>query len=61
MLITDPALPKEAVASIPYAKTLCSLAGALLVVVVGKFAARETTRGNRPDGFRHTIFRGALT
>jgi YjbE family integral membrane protein len=45
MLIADPALPKEIVAAIPYAKTLCSLAGALLVVSVGKtLAARAKSR-----------------
>ncbi len=37
MLVTDPALPPGLLATIPYAKTLAALAGAALVVAIGKW------------------------
>ena len=45
MIITDPALPADLLADIPYGKTLISTAGALLVIVMGKtLAARAKSR-----------------
>jgi hypothetical protein len=44
MIITDPALPVELVASIPYGKTLTALLGAVLVVAIGKGLAAQANR-----------------
>ena len=47
MLLTDPATPKEFATAIPYAATVCSAAGALFVVLVGKIiAARQSMPRN---------------
>ena len=42
MIVGDPALPPEAFAALPFAKQALSLAGALLVVGVGKWLAART-------------------
>ena len=42
MILTDPALPENALAGIPFAKQLMAAAGALLVVAVGKWLAQRT-------------------
>jgi YjbE family integral membrane protein len=42
MILSDPALPKDAFAAIPYAKQVMALAGALLVVGIGKWLAART-------------------
>lgn len=39
MIVSDPALPKDAVAGLPYAKYVLAACGALLVVVIGKWLA----------------------
>jgi YjbE family integral membrane protein len=39
MLVSDPALPAGLLDGIPYAKQLASIAGALLVVIIGKWLA----------------------
>lgn len=44
MIVTDPALPKDLLTTIPYAKTLVSVAGALLVVVIGKTLAARAKK-----------------
>jgi YjbE family integral membrane protein len=45
MIVTDPALPADLLAGIPYGKTLSAIAGAVLVVVIGKWlAARALPR-----------------
>lgn len=43
MIVTDPALPKELLAGIPYAKTIAATVGALLVVAIGKWLAARAT------------------
>ena len=43
MIVTDPALPTGLLDAIPYAKTLAALAGAALVVVIGKWLALRAT------------------
>ncbi len=58
MIVTDPALPAGLLDGIPYARTLAALAGAALVVVVGKWlaqravprAAVEPTAGDSTKG-----------
>jgi YjbE family integral membrane protein len=42
MILGDPALPKDALAAIPYAKQVMALCGALLVIGVGKWLAART-------------------
>lgn len=42
MIVSDPALPPQAFAAIPYAKQTLALAGALLVVGIGKWLAART-------------------
>ena len=42
MILTDPALPENALAGVPYAKQLMAVAGALLVVGMGKWLAQRT-------------------
>jgi YjbE family integral membrane protein len=42
MILGDPAIPKELYAGIPYAKQLLATAGAILVVVIGKWLAMRT-------------------
>jgi hypothetical protein len=45
MIVTDPALPTDLLAGIPYGKTLVAIVGAALVVVIGKtLAARAKMR-----------------
>jgi YjbE family integral membrane protein len=44
MIISDPALPADFFAGIPYAKQMLSFSGALLVVALGKFLAMRTLR-----------------
>ncbi|HEY8856247.1 MAG TPA: TerC family protein [Rugosibacter sp.] len=45
MMVTDPVLPADLLADIPYGKTLISTAGALLVIFIGKaLAIRAKTR-----------------
>jgi glutamyl-tRNA reductase len=45
MIVTDPALPADLLAGIPYGKTLVSAVGATLVVVIGKtLSARAKMR-----------------
>ncbi|TRZ99395.1 MAG: TerC family protein [Rhodocyclaceae bacterium] len=45
MIVTDPALPANLLASVPYAGNVAALAGAVLVVVIGKWmAARVAPR-----------------
>ncbi|WP_126443776.1 TerC family protein [Sulfuricystis multivorans] len=44
MIVSDPALPKELFASLPYPKYLLASLGALLVVVIGKWLATRTLR-----------------
>ena len=44
MIVTDPALPAGLLDPIPYARTLAALAGAALVIVVGKWLALRTPR-----------------
>jgi predicted tellurium resistance membrane protein TerC len=45
MIVTDPALPADLLAGIPYGKTLLSAIGAMLVVVIGKtLSARAKAR-----------------
>ncbi|MDP2134393.1 MAG: TerC family protein, partial [Sulfuritalea sp.] len=45
MIVTDPALPTDLFAGIPYAKTLMAITGAVLVIAIGKWLAlRATTR-----------------
>ena len=39
MILSDPALPKDLFATIPYAKHLMAAAGAILVIAVGKWLA----------------------
>jgi predicted tellurium resistance membrane protein TerC len=39
MIVTDPALAAPLLAGLPYAKTLAAIAGAVLVVVIGKWLA----------------------
>jgi predicted tellurium resistance membrane protein TerC len=43
MIVTDPALPTGLLASVPYGKTLAAVAGAVLVVVIGKWLATRAT------------------
>ena len=42
MILGDPALPKDAFAAIPYAKHLLAAAGAIFVVIIGKWLAVRT-------------------
>ncbi len=49
MIVTDPALPPEFLAGIPYFKTLAAIAGALVVVITGKWLAARTTRHRSED------------
>ncbi|MDI6750688.1 MAG: TerC family protein [Pseudomonadota bacterium] len=44
MIVSDPALPKEVFAGLPYPKYLLAALGALLVVVIGKWLAARTLR-----------------
>jgi hypothetical protein len=39
MIVGDPALPPDLLAGIPYAKTLAAIAGAVLVMAIGKWLA----------------------
>jgi YjbE family integral membrane protein len=58
MIVTDPALPKDLFAALPYPKQLMSAAGALLVIAIGKWlalraaprAAVELTAGDSTKG-----------
>jgi predicted tellurium resistance membrane protein TerC len=43
MIVTDPALPANLLAGVPYAKTLAAVAGAILVVAIGKLLAMSAT------------------
>jgi predicted tellurium resistance membrane protein TerC len=43
MIVTDPALPKDLLAGIPYAKTVAAVLGAILVVAIGKWLAARAT------------------
>lgn len=43
MIVSDPALPKDLLASVPYPKYVLAVIGAVLVVVVGKWLAARTT------------------
>lgn len=49
MLVTDPAVPNELRASIPYPGYVASTLGALLVVLIGKWLARRQRRGHIAD------------
>jgi hypothetical protein len=55
MIVTDPALPADLLAGVPYAKTLAAIAGAVLVVAIGKWlalrAAPRTAVELTADGF----------
>lgn len=44
MIVADPALPSDFFTSLPYAKTISSIAGALLVIVIGKALAARAKR-----------------
>lgn len=44
MLVTDPALPADMLAGIPYGKHLAGIAGAIFVVAVGKLMAARATK-----------------
>lgn len=44
MIVSDPALPKDAFAGLPYPKYLLAAGGAVLVVVIGKWLAARTLR-----------------
>lgn len=48
MILGDPALPKDAFATIPYAKHLMAVMGAIFVVVVGKWLAARTLAARPP-------------
>jgi predicted tellurium resistance membrane protein TerC len=39
MIVSDPALPPDVLAAIPHGKTLSAIAGALMVVLIGKWLA----------------------
>ena len=43
MIVTDPALPADLLVGIPYGKTLSAIAGAVLVVAIGKWLALRAT------------------
>ena len=43
MIATDPALPANILAAVPYGETLAALIGTALVVVIGKWLARRAT------------------
>jgi len=47
MIVSDPALPKDAFAALPYAKYLLAGGGALLVVVIGKWLAARALAARR--------------
>jgi hypothetical protein len=47
MIPGDPALPPDLFAALPYAKYLLALAGALFVVVVGKWLAARARAARR--------------
>ena len=57
-MVSDPALPPDLFAALPYPKQLMSVAGALLVIAVGKWlalraaprAAVELTAGDSTKG-----------
>jgi predicted tellurium resistance membrane protein TerC len=58
MMVSDPALPPDLFAALPYPKQLMSAAGALLVIAIGKWlalraaprAAVELTAGDSTKG-----------
>jgi predicted tellurium resistance membrane protein TerC len=43
MIVTDPALPKDLLTGIPYAKTIAAVLGAAIVVGIGKWLASRAT------------------